>query len=99
MRLLVLALFVCTFTFAVTQSVSAEPKIEILNSISPIPCTEPTLAKSGCCSWHGGVCGCSGGRALCCDNTLSPSCGCLQDMEQEDLDLEKQESDGLREIF
>jgi len=30
----------------------------------------------GCCSWHGGVCGCSGGRAVCCDNTLSPSCGC-----------------------
>ena len=32
--------------------------------------------RSGCCSWHGGVCGCSGGRALCCDGTLSPSCGC-----------------------
>jgi hypothetical protein len=30
----------------------------------------------GCCSWHGGVCGCSDGRALCCDGTLSPSCGC-----------------------
>lgn len=30
----------------------------------------------GCCSWHGGVCGCSAGRAVCCDNTLSPSCGC-----------------------
>jgi len=34
------------------------------------------LAKAGCCSWHGGVCGCSGGRALCCDGTLSPTCGC-----------------------
>jgi hypothetical protein len=34
------------------------------------------LAKSGCCSWHGGVCGCSGGRALCCDGALSPTCGC-----------------------
>jgi hypothetical protein len=32
--------------------------------------------RRGCCSWHGGVCGCSGGRALCCDDTLSPSCGC-----------------------
>jgi hypothetical protein len=30
----------------------------------------------GCCSHHGGVCGCSGGRALCCDNTLRPTCGC-----------------------
>ncbi len=33
--------------------------------------------RSGCCSWHGGVCGCtSSGRAICCDGTLSPSCGC-----------------------
>jgi len=29
------------------------------------------VARSGCCSWHGGVCGCSSqGRAVCCDNTL-----------------------------
>jgi hypothetical protein len=34
------------------------------------------VEKRGCCSWHGGVCGCSNGRALCCDGTLSPSCGC-----------------------
>lgn len=32
--------------------------------------------RSGCCSWHGGVCGCSSGRAVCCDGNLSPSCGC-----------------------
>jgi len=38
--------------------------------------TDNLLAKSGCCSWHGGVCGCSGGRALCCDGALSPTCGC-----------------------
>jgi len=31
---------------------------------------------SGCCSHHGGVCGCSGGRALCCDGAPSPTCGC-----------------------
>jgi hypothetical protein len=31
---------------------------------------------SGCCSWHGGVCGCSSGRSRCCDGTLSPSCTC-----------------------
>jgi len=34
------------------------------------------LERRGCCSWHGGVCGCHLGRALCCDGTLSPSCGC-----------------------
>lgn len=32
--------------------------------------------QRGCCSWHGGVCGCEDGRAKCCDGTLSPSCGC-----------------------
>ena len=35
------------------------------------------LAQRGCCSHHRGVCGCSDdGRAICCDNTYSPSCGC-----------------------
>ena len=34
------------------------------------------LAQRGCCSWHGGVCGCNGGRAVCCDGKLSPTCGC-----------------------
>ena len=32
--------------------------------------------RRGCCSHHGGVCGCSHSRAVCCDGTLSPSCGC-----------------------
>ena len=33
-------------------------------------------AQRGCCSHHGGVCGCSNGKNLCCDGTLSPSCTC-----------------------
>jgi hypothetical protein len=34
-------------------------------------------ARSGCCSWHSGVCGCSQtGRQICCDGSLSPSCTC-----------------------
>ena len=32
--------------------------------------------RRGCCSHHGGVCGCKSNRALCCDGSLSPSCGC-----------------------
>jgi hypothetical protein len=32
--------------------------------------------RRGCCSHHGGVCGCKYGRALCCDGELSPTCGC-----------------------
>ncbi len=35
------------------------------------------LAQRGCCSHHGGVCGCDvSGRKKCCDGTLSPSCTC-----------------------
>lgn len=36
------------------------------------------LARQGCCSWHGGVCGCdsSVGRQICCDGTYSPTCTC-----------------------
>ncbi len=40
------------------------------------------LAKRGCCSWHGGVCGCKGGRAVCCDGSYSPSCGCEAGTEE-----------------
>jgi hypothetical protein len=34
------------------------------------------LAQRGCCSWHGGVCGCSAGVVQCCDGSGSPSCRC-----------------------
>lgn len=39
---------------------------------------DSALAKSGCCSWHGGVSGCdySTGRQVCNDGTYSPSCTC-----------------------
>ena len=37
------------------------------------------ISQSGCCSHHGGVCGCNGGRAVCCDGEYSPSCGCHAD--------------------
>lgn len=39
------------------------------------------LEQRGCCSWHGGVCGCSLGTVVCCDGTFSPSCTCLKDGE------------------
>jgi len=45
--------------------------------LDPVPTGGPILlAQSGCCSFHSGVCGCSGGRTLCCDGTLSPTCTC-----------------------
>ncbi|CAN5197546.1 hypothetical protein BH09MYX1_BH09MYX1_51600 [soil metagenome] len=36
----------------------------------------PSPDRPGCCSHHGGVCGCASSQAPCCDRTLSPSCGC-----------------------
>lgn len=41
-------------------------------------CTTEQSQKAGCCSHHGGVCGCnqSAHRLKCCDGTTSPSCGC-----------------------
>lgn len=37
---------------------------------------EPSTERSGCCSHHSGVCGCSMGHTMCCDGTTSPSCTC-----------------------
>lgn len=34
------------------------------------------VEQRGCCSYNGGVCGCSGGRTMCCNGRLSPSCRC-----------------------
>lgn len=32
--------------------------------------------RRGCCSHHRGVCGCDGGRQVCCDGSYSPTCRC-----------------------
>lgn len=43
-----------------------------------LPCSRPDAPEQqGCCSYHGGVCGCFGGSTQCCDGTQSPSCRCL----------------------
>ena len=41
-------------------------------------CDGMLIARRGCCSHHGGVCGCdkSSDRIVCCDGSLSPSCTC-----------------------
>lgn len=35
------------------------------------------IKQRGCCSWHGGVSGCSNGRIVCNDGSYSPSCTCV----------------------
>jgi hypothetical protein len=44
---------------------------------------EQKIARSGCCSWHGGVCDCIGGRVVCCDGTFSPTCSCHHNSNKE----------------
>lgn len=46
-----------------------------LTAAGPV-CDTGMPGKSGCCSHHGGVCGCNGAMQRCCDGTNSPSCRC-----------------------
>jgi len=39
----------------------------------------PRVAASGCCQRQGGVCGCRGGKAKCCDGTPGTGCSCRGD--------------------
>jgi hypothetical protein len=47
------------------------------------PNAEQKIARRGCCSWHGGVCDCIGGRVVCCDGTFSPTCTCHHDTNRD----------------
>lgn len=63
----VVCLVLASFGMFAARTPTARPGSEMIAELDD---------RSGCCSYHGGVCGCSGGRARCCDGTLSPSCGC-----------------------
>lgn len=68
-------LLVVALLFLSTQALSEENQCKQFKTEMPNTTSEQ-LAQSGCCSHHGGVCGCSGGSDLCCDGAASPSCGC-----------------------
>lgn len=61
---------------------AANPEIETKQADGQNKCRlllagdQDSVERSGCCSHHGGVCGCAGGRQQCCDGVLSPSCTC-----------------------
>ena len=65
-KIILLAILPLLISFYNTPQPSA-------SEMTPLP-QQTLIEKRGCCSWH--VCGCAGGRAKCCDGTLSPSCGC-----------------------
>lgn len=72
--LCVIGLALCTPLFSLAANDSKEASTESTTTVAAL--FQPDEGRSGCCSWHGGVCGCQGGRTLCCDGTLSPSCKC-----------------------
>ena len=47
-----------------------------VSSAAPVCSTALAIGQQGCCSHHGGVCGCSGSRKKCCDGRLSLGCRC-----------------------
>lgn len=61
--------------FLVTASY-AEHKPKAQRQKSSVKKESVKKSGQGCCSHHGGVCGCSNGRSLCCDKTLSATCKC-----------------------
>lgn len=72
MIIMVIILSSCTYLRNENKPINTDSKINKTEEISLID----ELDQRGCCSHHGGVCGCKDNRALCCDGKLSPSCGC-----------------------
>ena len=93
-------LFGITFTVLVTgtSSISYADKVKFSEMANPAQDLKPgiaisnanqKIARSGCCSWHGGVCDCIGGRIVCCDGTFSPNCTCHGNSNRELTDSEE----------
>ena len=59
-----------------TPELSTIPQKENITTNDNTPSDK--IERRGCCSHHGGVCGCdqASGKIKCCDGTLSPSCTC-----------------------
>ncbi len=84
--LVMFALLIATVSFAEENKVDGSQPIKPFEVIQTA-CNETgltllqrdELGQSGCCSWHGGVCGCQYGRVVCCDGNYSPSCSCRAD--------------------
>ena len=80
----IITLITLILSFSVFASTN-ENESNTLNKSTAVVCKQlkednkqdtKEYAQRGCCSWHGGVCGCTGGRVVCCDSTYSPSCLC-----------------------
>lgn len=80
MKKMFLVLALCLSLFAANDKLDNDKKVSEQCSEQKILISENVVNRSGCCSHHGGVDGCSGGRVVCNDGSLSPSCTCLGGM-------------------
>jgi hypothetical protein len=64
-------LVVSILSVLVISNTKTTEEFKISKGINPLE-----VQQRGCCSWHGGVDGCSSGRVVCKDGSLSPSCTC-----------------------
>jgi len=75
-KILLSIMFIATALFAEIDVIL--PKTGELKNLKEI-CKDSKILEikqRGCCSWHGGVSGCSNGRVTCNDGSYSPSCTC-----------------------
>lgn len=79
--LMALAVFcLAQSAFAASDNEKSDNKTQTkCESLAAAGATKQIMAQSGCCSHHGGVCGCTGGSVTCCDGAFSPSCGCSKE--------------------
>jgi hypothetical protein len=78
LRLVATVPFILELALALTARHQRRVAPEGLLGIGICQASVATPMGRGCCSWHGGECGCQGGRELCCDGSLSPTCTCHQ---------------------
>jgi hypothetical protein len=80
MRYLLTVLILSTFwSHATDHNVTRQQTVPGFQCKKEHSKKEQHLVRRGCCSHHGGVCGCApSGRQQCCDGTLSPTCTCFR---------------------
>ncbi len=79
------AIFVLASTVTASDQLQPQATPAICEQLTKDGVDQETLAKRGCCSWHQGVCGCQGGRVVCCDGSFSPSCTCNKETPQSEI--------------
>ena len=61
---------------ATPKPIKAPSATSVGKPLNELRAAPGALERRGCCSGHGGVCGCDGGFVGCCDGTASQACGC-----------------------